>query len=251
LDDVFAIQDEIAHSTVVALKVRLGPTAALVKRPTGDFRAYELHLMGRHFLNLRTEEGLRKAIKYFEQALQADPNYALAYVGLADSHLLLCDYRYDRCDVVLPTAETAATRALTIDESSGEAHASLAYLRMLQWKWGESERGFERALQLNPGYASAHHWYGNLLATVGRPEQAVSEMQKALELDPLSPIINRSAGWYLACVGDYETAVERLQKTLELNRDDPWARYLLALTYSYQGRQEEAADEYLRFLSNI
>jgi TolB-like protein/Tfp pilus assembly protein PilF len=239
MDDVFAIQDEIAHATVAALKVRLTSTAPLVKRPTTDLRAYELYLLGRHFANQRTGEGVRKAIRYFEESLQADPNYALAHVGLADSYMLLWYYRHESREEALPRAEAAVTRALALDESSGEAHVSLANFRVQEWKWDEAEREFHRGLQLSPGYSTAHHWYSWFLYIVGRTEEGLVEIQKALELDPLSPIINRTMGDDYLGIGDYATAIEPLQKTLELNPDDPLARSGLTVAYLEQGMEPE------------
>jgi TolB-like protein/class 3 adenylate cyclase len=239
LDDVFAIQDEIARATVAALKVRLASTEPLVKRPTGDLRAYELYLMGRHFWNQRTENGFREAVNYFRQTLQADANYALAYVGLADSHLLLCFYGHEACKEALSKAEAAVMQALAINESCGEAHVSLGALRMYQWRWDEAKTEFRRGLQLSPGYPTAHHWYGWFLVNVGQNEQGLAEILQALELDPLSPIINRAVGEAYLYTGDYPHAIEQLQKALELNPNDSWVRPLLARAYLYQGAEPE------------
>jgi TolB-like protein/class 3 adenylate cyclase/Tfp pilus assembly protein PilF len=239
LDDVFAIQDEIARATVAALEVRLASAEPLVKRPTGNLRAYELYLTGRRFWNQRTAEGVRKAIEYFEKALEADPNYALAYVGLADSYGVLCFYGHEACKEALSKYEPAVMQALRIDESLGEAHVSLGALRMHQWRWGEAETEFRRGLQLNPGYSTAHHWYWWFLITVDQAQEALPEVLEALELDPLSPIINRSVGEGYLYTGDYPRAIERFEKALELNPNDPWVRPLLARASLYQGAEPE------------
>jgi TolB-like protein/class 3 adenylate cyclase/tetratricopeptide (TPR) repeat protein len=242
LDDVFAIQDEIARATVSALEVQLASTERLVKRPTPSLRAYEHYLTGRHFWNQRTEEGLRKAIRYFEDALEADPNYALAYAGLADSYMLLWNYRHETREVALRKAEPAAIRAVAIDESSAEAHVSLGAVRRYQWKWKEAERETRRALELNPGYATGHHWYSWSMATVGRRREGLAAIQRALELDPLSPTINRDAGWHYVYAGDHEAAIHRARRALELNPNDPHAPSLLARAYLAQGREPEVLE---------
>jgi TolB-like protein/class 3 adenylate cyclase/Tfp pilus assembly protein PilF len=243
LDDVFAIQEEIARATVDALQVRLASRPPLVRRPTGDFRAYEMYLTGRHFWNQRTEEGFRKAISYFEKALKADPNYSLAYVGLADSYVLTWLYGYEGYEEALTRAEVAARRALTIDESRGEAHASLAFIRRVQRRWDEAEREFTRALELNPGHPTAHQWYSAfLLGVVGRAVDAIAEMERALDLDPLSPIINRDAGRTYLFTGDYEAAIERARRALELNPEEPGARIVLTLANFGQARKPQRFD---------
>jgi TolB-like protein/class 3 adenylate cyclase/Tfp pilus assembly protein PilF len=245
LDDVFAIQDEIARATVEALRVRLASTEPLVKRPTADLQAYELYLTGRHFWNQRTEEGLRKAIEYFEQALQGDPNYALVYTGLADSYAMLWGYGYDRSEEVLSKAVSAAMRALAIDETSGEAHASLGWLLVIEWRWEEAEKELQRALQLNAGYPFTHDWYADLLSTIGRDEEALREYRRALELDPLSPVINRDLGWHYFRAGDYDAAIEPLRTASRLNPDDPFALDYLSRALAERGREEEAFEVFL------
>ncbi len=240
LDDVFAIQNEIAQATVAALEIRLASNSPLVRRPTGDLHAYELYLTGRHFWNQRTEEGLRKAITHFEQTLQADPNYALAWAGLADSYAMLHSYGYDLSEGILSKAASAARRALAIDEASGEAHASLGWLLVLEWRWEEAHAQLRRALQLNPGYAFAHDWYADLLTILRRDEEALREYRRALELDPLSFVITRDIGWFYLRIGNFEAAIQRLEKTLELNPDDYRTRHLLSRALAEQGREREA-----------
>jgi serine/threonine-protein kinase len=239
LDDVFAIQDEIARATVAALEVRLASGAPLVKRPTRNLRAYELYLTGRHFWNQRTEGGLRKAIQYFEETLEADQDYALAYSGLADCYLGLWYYQYETQDESLSKAEAAAVRALAIDESSAEAHASLGWIRHHQWRWDEAEKEYTRALELNPGYATVHHWYAWFLAQLGPKREALEFMERALELDPLSAVINRAAGWYYLFTGNRDAAIERARKTLELNPGDPQGQALLTRAQLAQGKEPE------------
>ena len=242
LDDVFLVQDQIARATVAALKVQLLSSATLVKSPGLNPRAYELYLVGRHSWNLRTGDGMRTAVRYFEQALELDPDYAPALAGLADAHTLLCGYRIDPCEEAMSKAESAITRALAIDAESGELHASLGFLRILQWRWDDAERELRRAVELRPGYATGHQWYGILLQSIGREEAAADEFRRALELDPLSPVINRNAAMPYLYAGDYEAAAELLAKTLELNPADPIAPSALWQAYARQGLDREAAE---------
>jgi adenylate cyclase len=223
LDDVFAIQDEIAHATVAALKVELIGTRQLVRPPTGDVRAYELYVTGRHFLDRRTEQDLREAVVYFERALDIDASFQLAYVGLAEAQFLAFIYAYDEDVASLASAERAARRALSIDANSGEAHSSLAYVHMTYWRSREAETEFREALRLDPDFATAHLFFALFLRTTGRIEEAQAQLMAALELDPLSPIINREVGRNHFYRGEFVHAVEWLGKTLKLYSDIPLA----------------------------
>ena len=244
LDDVFAIQDDISRAIAAALETRLVSKQAS-KPPTADVRAYELYLMGRFFWIQRTEEGHRKAIQYFEQALELDPEYALAYSGLADSYVLLA------LDFGLPAdylakAQEAATRAVSIDDSLAEGHASLGFLRYHTHDWPGSEVELRRALAINPSYAMAHSWYAVLLMTTGRIDESLAEIRLALQLDPLSGVINSVAGRLHLVARDYDTAIDRLARALELNPDLP--RYYhsdLAYAYHRAGMEAEAVEAFM------
>jgi TolB-like protein/class 3 adenylate cyclase/Tfp pilus assembly protein PilF len=226
LDDVFAIQDEIARATVAALKVQLTGKELLVEPQTGDVRAYEVYVTGRHLLNRRTEDDVRKAVGYFDQALEIDPSYVLAHVGLAESHILGLGVVYQD-QHALSKAEAALGRALAIDPNSGEAQASLGFLRMLQWRWEEAETAFREAHRLDPAYAIASVWYAVMLRTQGRLEEAKLEIERALALDPLSPVISREAGRTYFRTGELVLAVEQFEKALELDPHYLWVRLLL------------------------
>ena len=184
LGDVFAIQDEVSRAVAHALEIHLDPPQAS-EPPTADFRAYELYATGRFFWSRRTKEGLLKAVDYFEQAVELDPGYAAAYVGLADAHLMLLNYGFSRGEETTAKVMAAVTRALEIDDQLAEAHASLGRLHTQRWSWLEAERELRRALELAPGYATGHQWYALLLLITGRNEQSIEEIQKALALDPL------------------------------------------------------------------
>jgi tetratricopeptide (TPR) repeat protein len=197
LDDILAIQDEITVKIIEMLKVNLlgEERANIVKRYTNDSEAYNLYLWGRHFWNLRTEDGLNRALDYFQKAIERDQTYALAYSGLADCYSMLPWYGKWLPKDAFPKARTLAKEALEIDSQLSEAHASLAIIKYwYDWDWQEAENEFKRAIDLNPGYASAHQWYGTLLGEMGRENEAIAECEKAVELDPLSPIIIANLG---------------------------------------------------------
>jgi serine/threonine protein kinase/tetratricopeptide (TPR) repeat protein len=244
-EDIFAIQDEISLAIVDKLKVRLlkGEKTKLVKRHTEDLDAYNLYLKGRYFWNLRTEGSLKKSIDYFNQAIQKDPNYALAFAGLADSQITLQDYSSVSPKVTLPLAEEAANKALEIDGTLAEAHNSLAQVMFRQWDWEGAEREHKRAIELNPNYAGAHHWYALALAYLARFDEAIAEMKRAWELDPLSLIINRNLGLVSYFARHYDEATEQLQKTLEMDPNFSLAHASLGLVYLQKSMYREAVME--------
>lgn len=245
-DDIFAVQEEISRE--IALKLKLKLTAPerkrLGKRHTRSANAYQSYLRGRFFWNKRTGKGLLQAIKFFREAIEKDSSYALAYSGLADAYNLLPLYGVTRPHEAMPKARAAAQAALEIDDQLAEAQTSLAYCKFyFDWDWEEAERGFLRALELNPNYATAHHWYHELLTALGRFEAEEREIQRALELDPLSLIIHADAGWGLYFARRYEAAVERLQKTLEMDPRFAVAHFLLGLVHQQLGDFEKAVAE--------
>ena len=188
--DIFTIQEDMAREISDALRLQLTAEQeeVLTKQFTTSSLAYEAYLKGRYHWNRRTEEGIRQAIVYFQEAIRKDPGYALAYSGLADSYTLLGFY-YESPRTALPQARAAAERALELDDSLGEAHASLAVVRSIyDWDFAEAEREFLRAIELNPTYETAHHFYSGTLVHTGRFDEAVEQMRIAAELDPLSRI---------------------------------------------------------------
>jgi tetratricopeptide (TPR) repeat protein len=215
----------------------------VTKSYTANPEAYRLYLQGRYFWNKRTTENLKKAIQEFQQAAEADPNYALAYVGLADSYVLLEDYAGTPSSETLPQARNYATRALAIDNTLGEAHASMGYINDRLWQWAEAEREYKRALELNPNYATAHQWYYSHLLIVGRQEEATEEIKRAQELDPLSVVININVAVFYLIRGDVSAAVEESKKTIELDPNFSPAYSFLGLTYLKQGRNDLALAE--------
>ncbi len=247
LADIFALQGEIANEISGKLRLRLtgDERKRLTKRDTGSTEAYQLYLKGRYHWNRRTEEGLKKGIDYFNQAIEKDPNYALAYVGLADCYHILAWYSYVTPKEAWLRARAAATRALEIDESLAEAHNSLAGVWLFyEWDWPAAERSFKRAIELNSNYATARHWHAHYLTAMGRLEQAIAEMELALELDPLSLIINAELGWMLYFARKNDQAIERYRRTLELAADFGTAHSLLGFAYLQKGMYGEAISEY-------
>jgi adenylate cyclase len=246
LEDVFAIQSDIAQRVAEALQVQLlaGEKGQLEKRTTRNLGAYTLYLTGRQLWNMRIEEGLRMAIEQFQQAIEIDPDYALAYAGLADSYSIMANWGFLPEQEGYPKAREAALKALQLDDKLAEAHASLGWIKwQYEHKVGEAEEEFKRAVELNPNYATAHHWYALLLQALGRHEEALTEIKRALDLDPLSPIINRAVGDILQLTGQFEAAKEQYQRTLEIAPDFAQPRLALGeikrLSWDWEGAEKE------------
>ncbi len=234
LEDVFAIQDEISLMIVDKLKVNLlgEEKAALVKRYTENVEAYNLYLNGRFFWNKRSEEGLRKAIEKFELALKLDPNYSLALVGISDCYNLLPIYAYSSPKEAFPKAKEAVLKALQIDNSLAEAHTSLAWIKLnYDWDWDGAEKEFKQAIDLNPGYATAHHWYSVWLVWMGRTDEAIKEIETALELDPVSLVMKKDESEPYYFSRQYEKAIEILQNTIEMDPNFPGLHVSLGRVY--------------------
>ena len=192
MKDIFDIQEKVASEIAQALQIRLSPDEKqnLKKRPTENTGAYQLYLQGRFFWNKRSEEGLKTAIRYFEQAIEKDPHYAVAWAGIADSYSLLGEYGNIPRKELYPKARAAVNKALEIDDQLAEVHTSLASILMLsEWDWANSEKEFKLALELNPNYATAHHWYSQWFLNMGRLEESLRMISRAAELDPISQAI--------------------------------------------------------------
>ncbi|HTG29393.1 MAG TPA: protein kinase [Methylomirabilota bacterium] len=244
--DIFAIQDEISNE--ISGKLRLKLTRAekkrLTKHQTDDAGAYRLYLKGRHHWNRWTEDGFYKAIEYFQQAVEKDPGYALAYTGLADSYVLLGWNSYLPPKEAFPKGKMAAMRALRLDPNLGEAHTPLAALLWLHdWQWQEAQREFERSLALNPAHPTASHWYAEYLMTMGRHVEAIGRIKNSQELDPLSLIISVAIGRDFYMARRYDDALEQLRRTVELDPNYPVTYWVLGLLLMKMGRYELAIDE--------
>jgi len=249
LTDVFLVETDIAKTIADTLKAKLtrSERQAIAVRPTANLEAYELYLKGRFFWNKRTGADLRKAIDYFNHAIAKDPNYALAYVGLADCYDLLCEYSELSPKESYPKAKAAAVKALELDDTLGEAHASLAYsLINYEWDWRNAEREYQRAIQLNPNYATAHQWYAECLSILGRHSEAIAGIKRAQELDPLSLIINQGVGGKYLYARRYDEAMAQFQRTLELYPQFPPTHQRLGWCYTQKQMYDEAIGEMQR-----
>jgi TolB-like protein/DNA-binding winged helix-turn-helix (wHTH) protein/Tfp pilus assembly protein PilF len=243
LRDIFALQDEIARQVATAMRFRLSGEVAqqLTRRYTDNVEAYQLYLKGRFFWNKRTEAGLRKGIEYFDQAIKIDPNYALAYAGIADSYALLDLYGELKTTDYFSQAKKAAHKALDLDNTLAEAHTSLAYVKYYyDWEWSGAEQEFKRAIELNPNYATAHQWYAEYLFYMKRFDESLGEINRAHELDPLSLVINTELGSPYFYMRQYDQAMEKYRKALEMEPHFPLATYSLALCYEQKSMFDEA-----------
>ena len=241
--DLFSVQQSIASEIARMLRLELTgrEQQLLAKRYTTDPRAYELYLKGRFQWNKRDAGGLYKAIDFFNQAIEIDPQYALAYAGLADCYNLLDIWAGLPTRETFPKAKAAAQKALSIDDQLAEAHTSLAYaIHNYEWDWNAAEREYKRAIELNPNYATAHQWYAEFLTAVGRFDEARREGQKALNLDPMSPIINAVVGWNETMARRYDAAIEQTRRTTQLFPSFPPGHAYLGLAYLEAGKPHEA-----------
>ena len=241
--DIFVIQDEISNEISARLRLQLtrAEKKRLIKRHTEDAEAYRLYLKGRHHWNRWTEEGFYKAIGYFQQAVEKDPSYALAYAGLADSYVLLGWNSYLAPKDAFPRGKAAAITALQLDQGLGEAHTPLAAaLWLYDWQWQDAQTEFKRSLELNPAYPTANHWHAEYVMTMGRQVEAIAKMKNSQELDPLSLIINVAIGWAFYMARRYDEAIEQLLRTAELDPNYPVTYWILGLVYRITGRYELA-----------
>jgi len=252
LSNLVSVQQEIAGDIYGRLRPRLAgeERKLLAKRPTENVEAYQLYLQGLFYWNKWTQADFKRAADFFTQAAQKDSRYALSYAGLADTYSLLGDAGYLPPSEAWPKAKAAAMQALEIDDTLPEAHTSLGLVKEhFEWDWTGAEREFRRAIELNPNSATAHHWYGDYLANMGRSEEGLRETKKAQELDPLSLIINTTLGKQLYLAGKNDQAVEQLRKVLDIDAKFAPARPLLVEVYAGMGKQKEAVAEREKILS--
>lgn len=247
VEDVLAIQIEVAERIARSLTVELLPTehAALARTATASAAAHDAYLRGRYCWNKRSEENFVKAIEYFQQAVELDPEYAGAYAGLADCYDTLGWYGGMPAGEAYQKARDAAQRALQINEGLAEAHAALAYgMQFHEWNWPEIEKEYQRALELDPNYLTAHHWYALFLSAMARFEEAETHMRCALELDPLSPVLNSHLGWIYYFARQNERAIEQLQETVEMDPQFAVGRCFLGLAYERRKKYPAAIKEF-------
>lgn len=245
LVDVLAVKQALVREVTEKLRLKLTgeQQQRLTQRDTTNPDAYQFYLRGRYYWNKRTAENLTKAMEQFQQAVDKDPNYALAYVGLSDSYVLLENYAGSAASETLPKAKAFAERALQLDSSLAEAHTSLGYVYNNLWQWKEAEEEFKRAIKLNPNYPTAHHWYSLCLLDVGRIDEAKAEIKRAHELDPLSLIIGTTVTYAYLAEGDATFSAAQSKKVVDLDPNFPRGHEYLGLAYLKQGRYPEAIAE--------
>jgi len=246
VSNLLSMQRRIASEITNNLQLELSGAEEknVTKHYTEDVEAYQLYLKGRYYWSKRTEDGATKAIEYFNEAIRKDPNYALAYTGLADAYCSL-GFSFDVGSLppreAMPRAKEAALKALELDNTLSEAHTSLAMINLLfDWDWSGAEREFKRAIELDPNNANAHHWYSHYLLPMGRNEESLAESKRALEKGPLDLILNVHLGWHYLYTRQYKFAAEQFNKTLEMDPNYVQARRYLGLTYEQTGQHEEA-----------
>lgn len=251
LQEILALQRKLARAIARGIRVRLTPQehARLANARILSPEVYQAYLKGRYHWNRRTEEALKKAVSCFEHAIALDASYAPAYAGLADSYGLLAYYSHLSPDEAFPRAKAAIQHALEIDDGAAEAHTSLGYItQMYEWNWSEAEREFKRAVELNPSYATGHHWHATYRMMVGQFGEAIEEIRRAQELDPLSLIINTTVGSILYCARQYDGTIEQCRKTIELDDNFPAPHSYLGRAYLKQSRPDEAIAEFQKAL---
>jgi eukaryotic-like serine/threonine-protein kinase len=248
LDDILGLREEIAQHVSENLRLRLSglEKSEISKRTTQNVEAYQLYLKGRYFWNKRTAEALVQALNYLHLAIEKDPQYSLAYAGLADSYLVQGWIGQLAPNEIYPKARESATKALELDETLAEAHNALATVkRDYDWDWPGAEKEYKRAIELRPSYATAHQWYGELLAVLGRKQELVAEMNRAQQLDPLSPAISgERAAMLLRATGRDDLALQELRKALEFDPSFPHTHWHIGLVHLWKGRLTEAGAEF-------
>jgi tetratricopeptide (TPR) repeat protein len=244
--NIFSVQDSISERVACDLVTHVCGEASglLLKQKNIDIEAYQAYLKGRHFWDKRTRDGYQKAIGYFERAIDIDPTYAQAYAGLADAILYRGGDNLTEQRDAFAKGGAALKKAIEMDETLAEPHATLGMLAMnVDWDWSEAERQFKRSIELNSNYATAHQWYGEFLAYMGRFDEAVAEIKRAQELDPLSPIISTDVAKVYALARRYDEAIEQYQRVLEMDPSFGQAHGLLGIVYSLKGKHADAVRE--------
>ncbi len=251
--DLVAVKQAIAQEVTAKLKLKLSSEEQhrLIKRDSINPEAYQFYLRGRYFWNKRTPDGIKQAIEQFQQGIERDPNFALGHVGLADSYIGLTFYDFAAPHETMPKAKESAIKALALDNTVAEAHASLAHVLMnYDWNWSEAEKEFKRSIELKPDYATAHQWYAiHFLTATGRLEEAVQEMKKALELEPASLVMNTFMGATLYYAGRYDEAIDQCRRTIEMDPNFAVAHWHLGLAYEQEQVFDAAIEEFQKAVS--
>ena len=246
LADVVAVKQTLVREVTEKLRLKLTgeQQQRLTQRDTTNPEAYQFYLRGRYYWNKRTSDNVTRAIDQFRQAADKDPNYAVAYAGLADCYVILEDYVGTPASETYSKAKAFAERALQLDSSLAEAHASLGFVYYGQWEWEQAEQEFRRAIELNPNYSTAFHWYSICLLSLGRIDEALAEIKRAHELDPLSSPIGTSLTYAYLSKGDLNAAIAQCKAVIDLDPSYPRAHEYLGLGYLKKGLQSEAIAEF-------
>lgn len=245
LGDILVVQSEVARAIAAEIEVKLTPLEErrLTRAQTVSPEAFEAYLKGRHSWNKRTEEGMRKSIKYYEEAIQLRSNYAVAYAGIADSCVMLACRGMMPAKQTFHSAKTAARKAIELDGTLGEAHASLAHVRLHDWDWEGLERDFRKAIELDPSNAIVYYWFGEYLMSMGKAEEAIAVTQEAHQMDPLSPVIGASLAMILYLARRYDQALQVLNRTEEINPEHFLPHLRRGLVLVQKGLHKQAIAE--------
>ncbi|HEY7159656.1 MAG TPA: tetratricopeptide repeat protein, partial [Acidobacteriota bacterium] len=250
MEDTFAIQDEISLAIVNTLRGKLlnEEETLLLNRYRHNVEAYHSYLRGRHFWAQRPSEiAFTKAIENFQEAIEIDPGYALAHIGLADCYISLGTPEVGALPPreAIPKAKELLTKALALDPASAEAHSSFGFLLTnYEWDWAKAKSEFERALQINPNYSNAHHWYSHLLIAMSDYESALKESLVSLQLDPIDPVMNLHLAWHYYFAGQFDEAIEQCTKANKLHPDSLWLSLFSGLSHEQKGNYDQAAAKF-------
>jgi len=253
LTDIFSVESDVAKAIADQLRAHITrqEEQVIAAKPTKNIEAYDAYLRGRYFWNKRTSDGIKHAIEHFQQSIERDPDFALGHAGLADSYIALTFYNFAAPHETMPKAKESAIKALALDNTLAEAHASLAHVLMnYDWNWSAAEKEFKRSIELKPDYATAHEWYAiHYLTATGRLEEAVQEMKKALELEPASLVMNTFMGATLYYAGRYDEAIDQCRRTIEMDPNFTVAHWHLGLAYEQKQVLDAATEEFEKAIS--
>ena len=253
LTDIFSVESDVAKAIADQLRAHITrrEEQVIAAKPTKNIEAYDAYLRGRYFWNKRTSDGIKHAIEHFQQSIERDPDFALGHAGLADSYIALTFYNFAAPHETMPKAKESAIKALALDDTLAEAHASLAHILMnYDWNWSAAEKEFKRSIELKPDYATAHEWYAiHYLTATGRFEEAVQEMKRALELEPASLVMNTFMGATLYYAGRYDEAIDQCRRTIEMDPNFAVAHWHLGLAYEQKQVLDAATEEFKKAIS--
>jgi TolB-like protein/Tfp pilus assembly protein PilF len=253
LTDIFSVESDVAKAIADQLRAHITrqEEQIIAAKPTKNIEAYDAYLRGRYFWNKRTSDGIKHATEHFQLSVERDPNFALGYVGLADSYIALTFYNFAAPHEAMPKAKESAIKALALDSTLAEAHASLAHILMnYDWNWSAAEKEFKHSMKLKPDYATAHEWYAiHYLTATSRLEEAVQEMKKALELEPASLVMNTFMGATLYYAGRYDEAIDHCRRTIEMDPNFAVGHWHLGLAYEQKQVLDAATEEFKKAIS--